>query len=164
MNMKFLDEYSGQSTQELIDMAQEYRVDSLVLALEQGLEAKTTPPPLNVTERTVLAVEALEREVNNGGYEQFFLNSSNEYALEIVAALTRIGCPVTSGLTQRAIDALQISGSVTLEAIEEVIEEEDASREETLQGLDDEYFEAGEAIADRLFAFVSANISEVRLP
>lgn len=164
MNKKFLDEYAGQSTQELVDMAQEYRVDSLVLALEQGLEAKTTPPPLNVAERTVLAVEALEREVNNGGYEQFFFNSSNEFVAEIVAALTRVNCPVTSGITQRAIDALQINGPVTPEAVEEVIEEEDASREETLQELDDKYFESGEPIAERLFAFVRAHISEVRLP
>jgi len=52
-----------------------YRVDSLVLAMESALDAKDRRT-LSPEERVVLAVEALEREVNNGGYDQFFLRWS----------------------------------------------------------------------------------------
>ncbi len=61
-------------------------------------------------ERIVFAVEALEREVNNGGYCQFFGNSSREFAPSIADALLRIGCPGTARITRKAIEAVGVSG------------------------------------------------------
>jgi len=57
----------------------------------------------------VLAVAALEREVNNGGYDQFFTNSSEEFASVIVDRLNRIGCNETASITHDAISALGVS-------------------------------------------------------
>ena len=42
-------------------------------------------------QRIVLVVEGLEGEVNNGGFAQYFLNSSGDLAPEAVAALREIG-------------------------------------------------------------------------
>jgi hypothetical protein len=56
---------------------------------------------LTEEEHIVLAVEALEREVNNGGYDQFFTNSSREFVSTIVCSLRGIGCKKTSNITQR---------------------------------------------------------------
>jgi hypothetical protein len=56
---------------------------------------------LTAEEYVVLAVEALEREVNNGGYCQFFFNTSS--APRIVDTLQRIGCPEAARLTKRAL-------------------------------------------------------------
>jgi hypothetical protein len=39
-DLKWLDEYSGQTTHELIALQREYRTDSLVLAFEQALDQK----------------------------------------------------------------------------------------------------------------------------
>ena len=63
----FLDAYGGQTTDELIALESEYRIDSLVLAFEAALDAKAEH---SKQERVVLAVEAVEREVNNGGFTQ----------------------------------------------------------------------------------------------
>ena len=98
-DLKWLDQYTGQTTDELIALEGEYRTDSLVLAFEQALDQKTAragTEELTAEERVVLAVEALEREVNNGGYGQFFTNDSNEYTPIIVDALMRIGCGDTA--------------------------------------------------------------------
>jgi hypothetical protein len=87
--------YDGQTTDELLSLEGKCRTDSLVIAFEQAVDQKAArlgETSLANEERVILAVEALEREVNNGGYAQFFQNSSREYASMIVNALRRIGC------------------------------------------------------------------------
>jgi hypothetical protein len=58
---------------------------------------------LSEPEQTVYCLDALEREVNNGGFDQFFFNSSGDTALETVAALERLGAAHTAGLVRRAL-------------------------------------------------------------
>jgi hypothetical protein len=50
-------------------------------------------------------VHRLEAEVNNGGFHQFFLNSSGAYVHETIAALSAIGADRTKVLLQRAVQA-----------------------------------------------------------
>ncbi len=45
----------------------------------------------------------LEREVNNGGFNLFFINSSGEFAHETVQSLQAIGANKTSDIVQQAI-------------------------------------------------------------
>jgi Domain of unknown function (DUF4375) len=140
-----------------------YRTDSLVLAFEQAIGQKAEregSQSLTDQERIVLAVEALEREVNNGGYDQFFLNSSREFAPVIVGALERIGCKKTANVTRRAIKALSIS-DLTSDAIEAVISTPDEGRRSKLNRCDDSYYKSAEPIADRLFAFIKANKASI---
>ena len=164
-DLKWLDSYSGQTIDELLSMADEYRIDSLVVALEQALGQKVervSEQDLSDVERIVLAVEALEREVNNGGYSQFFTNSSGEYISIIVESLLRIGCPETAKTTQRAIEALGIQ-DMTPEAIETACESENDARDEEFDECDGLYYGAGENIADQLFEYVRSNKDEVQL-
>jgi len=77
-------------TEQLLALEGKYRIESPVHAFEQGISQKAEREgrqSLTEEERIVLAVEALEREVNNGGYDQFFVNSSREFARIIVGAL-----------------------------------------------------------------------------
>ena len=46
----------------------------------------------------------LEREVNNGGFSQYFINSSGNYAHETIKSLQTIGANTTADLLQNAID------------------------------------------------------------
>src|SRR5256885_15058364 len=104
-NGEFLKAYSGQTTAQLLAMAPQYRVDSLVLAFEQGLDAKRARSraiALTQTERTILAVEALEREGNNGGCLQFFLHCPKEYAADGAGGLARSACRKTAYISPRA--------------------------------------------------------------
>jgi hypothetical protein len=107
------------------------------------------------------AVEALEREVNNGGYDQFFSNPSNEYVPFIVDALSRIGCSETADLTQRAIEALGIEGDITVDEIENVMEEEDGERDEILSECDDQYYEYSGDLANPLLEFIKNNKEKI---
>jgi len=46
----------------------------------------------------------LEREVNNGGFNQYFVNSSGDYAHETIGSLKAIGAIKTADILQEAID------------------------------------------------------------
>jgi hypothetical protein len=48
--------------------------------------------------------QELEREVNNGGFSQYFINSGGNYAHETVLSLKEIGANKTAAILQKAID------------------------------------------------------------
>jgi Domain of unknown function (DUF4375) len=163
-NLPFLKEYSGQTVEQLLSLEGEYRIDSLVGAFEEALLKKAFrdgDAVLNDEERIILAVEALEREVNNGGYSLFFENSTREFAPIIVQALVRIGCPKTAEITQRAIDALHLP-DLSVEAIDAAMAGDNV-REEDLNGCDKSYYKGPEDIAGQLFAFVKTNKGAITL-
>jgi hypothetical protein len=111
--LQWLDGYAGQSLEELLALDGKCRVDSLIVAMEQALEQKSAregDDSLSYEEAIVLAVEALEREVNNGGYSQFFVNTSRVYTPIVVGALRRVNCPVTAVITETAMKAAGFHG------------------------------------------------------
>lgn len=59
---------------------------------------------LNSSQRVLLIIESLEREINNGGFHQFYWNSSGNYAMETVEALNQIGATKTAGIVKKAND------------------------------------------------------------
>ncbi len=81
--LPFLQKYEGQTINEIIALRGRYRDDSLVLAIESALikregwfdldseRIERVILSLTEAERVVMAIEAMEREVNNGGYGQF---------------------------------------------------------------------------------------------
>ena len=162
-DLKWLDSYSGQTINELLALEGECRIDSLVLAFEEALDQKAARNgggSLTSEERVVLAIEALEREVNDGGYRLFFENSTREFVPIIVQALERIGCARTAEITQRAIDALHLP-MLTVEAVEAAIGGRESDEE--LNRCDESYYKEGEDIAGNLFAFIKTNKSAIAL-
>ena len=152
--LQWLDGYSGESVEDLIALEGKYRTDSLVVAFEQALDQKAArvgDEKLTDEERVILAIEALEREVNNGGYGQFFVNSSREYAPIIVESLRRISCLKVAEITQKALKIMQ------------EFPEDNEDRQEALGECDTQYFEYPENIEKSLFAFIKTNRSKIAL-
>lgn len=160
MSDQFLKSYGGQSTDELLALEGRYRIDSLVLAFEQAIEAKAEA---SQDERVVLAVEAMEREVNNGGFSQFFLNSSGQYAPILEESLRTIGCPKTAAIARDALAAISPDGDHTPEGLSTAVEDLDEEAAISLEGCDSRYFANDEPIADRLFAWIKANRAGIRI-
>ena len=164
----WLDGYAGQSTARLIDLGETHRIDSVVLAFEAGIDQKaqrhgieTLTPP----ERVVLAVEAIEREVNNGGFDQLFRSSSRKYAPDFVSSLEAIGRPDVADLGRRAIAALRLGKRpLTVESIELALDRDSDARDHVFEELDTEYYETSGDLAPALFAYIKANTGEVILP
>jgi hypothetical protein len=158
-------EYAGESADELFALAETHRADSIVVAFETALgqkEAKRGAAALSQPERDVLAIEALEREVNNGGYGQFFFNAS-EYVGHVVDALKRIGCSTTASISERAIAALPKEAIRAPKSVEATMEDVDEDRDAELQRCDEAYFSSGEDIATSLLRYLLANRASVQL-
>jgi hypothetical protein len=164
--LKWLEEYSGEPTEELIALEGKYRSDSIVLAFEQALDqkfARLGAESLSKEENVIMAIEALEREVNNGGYHQFFLNTG-EYAPIVVDALKCIGCAETAKLTQEAIGALGIEGELTASAIERIIHEDTNGHLISKLGkYDGAYYEKAGDLSEPLLEFIKANRHRIHL-
>ena len=62
---------------------------------------------LNEFERTIFVTQELENEVNNGGFFQFFDNSSGQFANEIAQAFTKIGAVKTAEICRKAVGAFE---------------------------------------------------------
>jgi len=65
---------------------------------------------LNEKERVAYCIHRLEAEVNNGGFHQFFSNSTGQFAPETLEALAAIGAVKTRTLLERAISIAYPSG------------------------------------------------------
>jgi hypothetical protein len=121
--------------------------------------------PLSEVERTVVVIESLEREVNNGGFHQLFVNVPRD-AVDVVEALRRIGCPEVANIAQDAIDALALGASPTVEAIETATQRHGDGLPDALDRCDEAYYEhqkTGALIEDRLFEFIKAHRGQIDL-
>ena len=58
---------------------------------------------LNSHQRIIYITQTLEQEVNNGGFSQFFYNSSGDFANELTDAFTAIGALKTVAICEQAL-------------------------------------------------------------
>lgn len=175
----FLESYDGQSTDEsimseeqwleevgdrtidqVIELEGTHRIDSIVLAIEAALMDRKNLTP---TERIVLTVEAMEREVGNGGFNQFFFNSSNEYAHELVATLREIGIPDIADIAERALRAIGAKPDWTCDDFEEASVDPDEPIMEELNTCDSAYYNTEDGIANTLFEYIKRNKNDIDL-
>jgi hypothetical protein len=157
----FLESYGGQTTQQLIGLRGSYRIDSLVLAFEQAICHK----PSDTLSESVLAIEAMERDVNNGGYEQFFDNYySREFTGFIVRALELIGCPKCAAITADAIRVLELPAGYDDITIAQTVVDLSDDRRAKLGECDSRYYANDEPIADALFTYIEQHQHEIQIP
>ncbi len=120
---------------------------------------------LSVAERTFRAIWELEAEVNNGGFHQYFWNSSGSLVPDVVNALNAIGAGQMASIVERAIDAVgpDISWS-DIAARQASIHELSANIIEKLSGLDQEFYAYPDSLTALLYRYVSAHQDEMIAP
>lgn len=93
-------------------------------------------------------LHCLEAQVNNGGFEQFFSNSTGEYVAETIQALVTIGAIKSSELLKRAVSIGFPAGyPVDASQYESAVADGDDVADE-LDALDQEFLEYVEPLAD----------------
>ena len=159
-------EYTGQSSDEVLAHIETHSAFDVMGGLRWCIEAKARAQggedKLAHEERLFLAVLDLVSEVNNGGYHQFFWNSSRRFTPIIVDSLRRIDCERTAELTERAIAALRLS-ELTADAVTEEIQRENPERDARLENLSDEFYTFDE-VTDQLLQFLVAASSKIQAP
>jgi hypothetical protein len=115
----------------------------------------------SVPQKVFSALWAVESEVNNGGFSQYFLSSSAESASFVVEALETIGAPKTADICKRAIAVAFPAGLPrTPEAIRAVAASFPDEILEKLEPLDQEFLAYPHSLTDLLFAYVSEHPEE----
>lgn len=84
----------------------------------------------------------LEREVNNGGFNQYFLNSCGDFAHETIKSLRTIGANHTADILQSAIDEFP-DKNVPNDRDErtDIVEQIEETANEKWEDLDQKFFE-----------------------
>jgi hypothetical protein len=104
------------------------------------------------------AIWALESQVNNGGFLQYFASSDGETASYAPAALRKIGAKACAEIVERALRAVS---SAPLpephEEREQLVESLDSAAREAVEALDQDFFTYPDNLTNLLFAHVAAH-------
>ena len=123
----------------------------------KGLQAFTQP------ERYVYAVEGMVREVNNGGWSQFFGNSSGALAADLVPALKAIGAAKGVAIAERALGIFGKPKSLSDEDRSAHLARITGNYEKSLwDELDGEYYDNAEDYEGMIIAYIANNLEAFR--
>jgi len=137
------------------------RISEAVWARESTHGVQALSPP----ERVFLCVWNLEAEVNNGGFEQFFLNSAGDNALDPPRALWEIGASQAATIAEEANAVFGKSGppadrDTRIRALERL----GTAATETLNGLDTRFYKYPDNLEQLLRQFVDSNREAFHAP
>ena len=113
---------------------------------------------LTPAERVAYCVDALEREVNNGGFEQFFWNSSGDTAHETVEALEAIGAGQAAQMVREAMACFP-GGAVAAsrDNREQALQSIGEAAREKWQALDGRFYEYPDDLTGLMRRYVERN-------
>lgn len=115
----------------------------------------------SLPQKVFSSIWALESEVNNGGFAQYFANISSETAGFVTEALETVGAPTTADVCRRAIAAAFPGGLPSdFRAISSAASEFSSDTEDKLEALDQEFFQYPHDLTQLLFTYVSEHPEE----
>ncbi|MBQ4467231.1 MAG: DUF4300 family protein [Firmicutes bacterium] len=97
---------------------------------------------LNEYEKTVFLVEELQDEVNNGGFDQYFINSSGDHWVDAIEACKEIGAVKTADLLEKASKAYGVEIPLDYDLRQDMMSElpEDGDYWDKLDELDSIFY------------------------
>lgn len=137
--------------------------EDFIMELLDHLEEKTACGEkmhrLNEQQRIFYVAQTLEAEVNNGGFDQFFYNSSGAFANELVEAFTAIGAHHTAEICRKAVEAFGSEVPTDREKRQDLLDEleDDEVFCRTLEACDDAFYEYKDNLTELNFAYVMNN-------
>ncbi|AUC17099.1 hypothetical protein BTO06_12455 [Tenacibaculum sp. SZ-18] len=135
-------------TQEIIDSTKDEDLvqvifDNLISKLpEDYTKEYETVNGWNQARKTIYLIWLLEAEVNNGGFNQFYFNSSGQFYKYIPEALLKINAELFADLTERANKVYESENEKITEKQDGTLEGFSESYENNpLNSFDDEFYE-----------------------
>ena len=136
---------------------------ALIRLSERGRFWSVPFEELAVAEQVFRAVWDLEADVNNGGFGQYYSNSSGDTAFAVVDALKKLG----------ALDAAEIVAEanavfphalppVERDRRQEILRALKPEQTAGLERLDERFFAYPDDLTELLFAYVSKNAAQIQ--
>ena len=113
---------------------------------------------LNDFQKVFYYNQYLEKEVNNGGFNQFYFNSSGNYAHEIIDSLKTIGADKTAEIVKKANEQFPDS-NVPKDRIErqDVLEQIEETADEIWDELDQKFYAYEDDLNSLNMAYIKNN-------
>ncbi|WP_113654780.1 DMP19 family protein [Pedobacter namyangjuensis] len=105
--------------------------------------------------------QCLEREINNGGFNQYFINSSGDFAHQTIQSLIAIGANTTADILQKAINQFP-DKKVPQDRNEriEIVEQIEETATEIWEELDEKVFDYEDDLNTLNLSFVRQHKSD----
>lgn len=118
---------------------------------------------LNTSQKTFYYNQELEREINNGGFNQFYFNSSGNYAHEVIDSLVAIGANKTAEIVRKANSQFP-NGKVPKDRDErkKVLEQIEEKANEVWESLDKDFYKYEDDLNSLNLEFVRKNIKDFK--
>ena len=122
---------------------EEYEIDTIVEDTFAAIVALCADgerlDALDPHQRILYVTQTLEQEINNGGFTQYFYNSSGDLANELTAALTAIDAHKTVAICQKALSPFK--GIVPTDRTERQAAMERMHSDKLWEKCDDAFYE-----------------------
>jgi hypothetical protein len=120
---------------------------------------------LSFPERVFGLIWELESEVNNGGFHQYFWNSTGTLAPHVVDTLKTIGAAAAAGIAQQALAVVGPDIPWSDDATRKThINQLSSQAREKLHDLDQAFFAYPNDLTTLLYRYVTKHRSELRAP
>lgn len=110
---------------------------------------------LTEPQKTFYFNQYLEKEINNGGFNQYFYNSSGDFAHQTIISLRQINANKTADILQLAIDQFPNSTVPKEHSVrQEILEKIEVEANETWEQLDKRFLEYEDNLYDLNIEFI----------
>jgi len=152
----------GKTTSEILGHEQTHDAITLVGALVFRINAKA-PERRSLTERKLAAVYAVQAEVNNGGFDQYFFNDSGDDSTLALQGLKEIGSAQGVKLMQRALNVFP-GGKPPVDRVKrQALVERVRPRAQAIWGACDHGFYTLDDIGALTLAYAKRNRAQINL-
>ena len=135
---------------------------ALIALSERGRFWQLAFNDLSPAEQVFRAIWELEADVNNGGFHQYFSNSSGDTAFAVVEALKTIGARNMAAIASKACGVFPraVPASDRAERTTQV-DVLSAEQLKLLEELDGEFFNYPDNLTDLLYDFVQSSRADI---
>jgi hypothetical protein len=136
----------------------------LIRLSEQGGFWSVDYDALTPAKRVFRVIWELEAEVNNGGFDQYFFNSSGRLACYAVDALLAIQAPSMAAIVRNAIEAVDDLPWRDDSARQSRVVNLTPARKEKLEALDRQFWRYPDSLTELLYLYVIKHRDEFGAP
>ncbi len=133
--------------------------EAKIIALDDyvfELKKKVQFNNLTETEKIIYCIERLEKEVNNGGFIQFFFNSTGDYWQETLDALQKIKADKTAGMFKSSLAVFRMGHPYNDRSVRaREVADLSPDKKNFLSELDQNFYQSEEQIGKLLLVYVA---------
>ena len=158
------EEEAALGIESLFDIDKNDAIIKLVDLVSEKCQNGENLDALSGAEKSFYFNQCVEIEVNNGGFDQFFFNTSGNYAHETVQGLKDIGAEHTANIVQEAINIFP-DATVPKDRVArwDVMEKISEQNEYAWSKLDTQFYEYVDDLNSLNLEFVRKNIGDFQL-